>query len=83
MDKALALHFSHTQLRQINTCRLYLQVLALSDILKADGRHILTSTMKGIRDTQHSSTLLWPNSRRPQEWQAWILFLKHYVSYGH
>jgi hypothetical protein len=45
MDLAIQLNFTSSQLKQINLCRLYLQVLMLSDIATADGRKVLQSAL--------------------------------------
>ncbi len=77
MDLALTFHLTDQQLKSINVCRMYLQVLALSDITAADGKSILPNILHGICDTQHHSPLNWPNIQRPPPafWSQWHLFL--------
>ncbi len=75
MDFALQLNFMASQLHRLNTCRLYLQVLTISDITTADGRHILPTIMEGFRDETRISILLWPTSMQPKNWSAWNLFI--------
>jgi hypothetical protein len=79
MDFAVTLHLNAYQLRCINTCRLYLQVLTVSDIATADGKHLLESAVKGQRDCQRRSTLLWPQVPCPPRsfWLQWSNFLEH------
>jgi hypothetical protein len=47
MDIALDLGLPPVSLRKINNCRLYLQVLTVSDISTADGRYLLPSAIEG------------------------------------
>jgi len=77
MDLVLQLNFDHSQLRQLNACRLYLQVLTVSDISTADGCHLLPSACNGNRDDHRISKLQWPNSVRPTNWSAWNKLLQH------
>ncbi len=42
MDLALTLHFDTYQLRCINTCRLYLKVITISDVTNARGDRVLS-----------------------------------------
>jgi hypothetical protein len=81
MDLVITLNLSPTQLREINLCRIYLQVLTLSDILVADGRSLEGEAQAGVRDLSCTSKHSWPNSRCPKQWGAWHLFLQH-VSTG-
>jgi hypothetical protein len=81
MDFALQLNLNTSQLRQINACRLYLQVLTFSDISTAEGTHILPNIFQGRRSHDRVSTLKWPTTRRPTSWAAWKLFLQ-FISSG-
>jgi hypothetical protein len=58
-------------LKRMNACRLYLQVETLSDIMAADGRHILHWAMDGRRITDNIKFHEWPNQGDPGR-QAWI-----------
>ena len=62
-------------LRQANLCRLWLQVLRLSDITSGDGLTILPSFWDGT--TPADSPYNWPISSRPSAaaWRSWQLFL--------
>ncbi len=51
MDHFMKLGFSDTQLGILNRCRLYLQVIHLSDIASADGSIIIPDCKQGIRLT--------------------------------
>jgi hypothetical protein len=80
LDHAIQLNFNTQQLRQINTCRLYLQVLTLSDIATANGKYLLPNILKGQCTTDRTSTLNWPSMSRPTLWAAWKLYLNHVSS---
>jgi hypothetical protein len=75
MDTALQYNFSPTQLHQINSCHIYLQVLMISDITSANGRSILPCITQGQRIHDRRSSLQWPYSARPIDWTAWQLLL--------
>jgi hypothetical protein len=57
MDIALQFNFTIEQLRQINLCRLYLQVLSIADITAANGRNLLQEVMQGSRVQHRTSSL--------------------------
>jgi hypothetical protein len=50
-------NFSSNQLRYLNHCRLFLQVITLSDITSADGQQILSNAMQGFPILERTSTL--------------------------
>jgi hypothetical protein len=79
MDLALTLHVDTYQLRCINTCRLYLKVITISDVTNARGDRVLPHIVQGQPDIQRSSTLLWPSIPRPPKtfWQYWHILLQH------
>jgi hypothetical protein len=81
MDMALTFNFDAYQLRCVNTCRLYLQVISVSDIVNARGDKLLPSTLSGEKDQHHVSSLMWPNIPRPSEsfWTIWRIFLQHFT----
>jgi hypothetical protein len=80
MDYALTLNLTTLQLWQINECRLYLQVLTISDLSTACGTHILPEVFKGRRNPDRISTLHWPTTQRPTAWASWKRFLQHISS---
>jgi hypothetical protein len=59
MDVFLQFNFHHKSLAQINLCRIYLQVLSVSDITSTDGKTLLASAIAGVRDVTCTSTLTW------------------------
>jgi ribonuclease HI len=81
MDLALTFHLNFHQLQRINTCRMYLQVVSVSDLATAKGDKLLSSAIQGVRDPQHPSTLNWPLIPRPPDsfWQTWKLFLQYFT----
>jgi hypothetical protein len=61
MDLALSYNLSPKVLQAINICRIYLQVLTLSDISSANGTTLLSEVLDGQRPLDRSSTLHWMN----------------------
>ncbi len=80
MEIFQAHNFSPSQLRQLNHCRLFLQVITISDIATADGKRILPSALQGIRASDRSSSLQWPRQESPPKpvWDLWRLALSHF-----
>ena len=50
---------------QLNTCRLYLQVATLNDIVNPDGRTIDQHFLEVTKPIQPKSTIRWPNQPLP------------------
>jgi len=80
MDDFVDQNFSKTKLEQLNTCRMYLQVTTLAEVLDHMGAELLpqafpTSTQPGPNrlDTISMSTLHWPNATSPLPtcWHIW------------
>jgi len=69
----------------LNWCRLYLQVLTLSDIVAANGHFILQHAKDGVKDNTRVSRLRWPNQGKPtaNDWATWRSTLSALESYGH
>jgi len=67
-------------LHLLNQCRLFLQVLSLSDITDASGSHILSGYHSGARHNNRVSTLKWPRQPKPSRapWTIWKNFLHHF-----
>ena len=65
--------FSHRDLREINNCRLYLQVFYLSDIVSGDGTKIMHHFANGYRTPARNSIWKWTRQSRPNEssWNLW------------
>ncbi len=73
MDFFIEQGFSANVLGTLNRCRLYLQVLTLSDIVSADGLCIVPDVFIGIPLSDRKSTLRWPCQQRPcsKSWAIW------------
>jgi len=82
MDVAICFPFTSKQLQEINSCRLFLQVLTISDIADAQGIRLLKSAYLGFREDSRPSSLHWPSWQRPTTWTAWRLFLQHISNGG-
>jgi hypothetical protein len=65
----------------MNTCRLYLQAVSVSDLAMARGDRLLLSVLAGERDQHHHSVLHWPQIPHPPEscWYTWRLFLQYFT----
>jgi len=82
MDAAMQYNFTAQQLKQINFCRMYLQVIMLSDIVDASGTRILSSAFHGTIDVTRSSKLHWPAWQCPNSWTSWKQLLTHLSTRG-
>jgi len=82
MEVALLYRFNRHQLWEINSCRVYLQVITISDIMDAAGIRILPSAFLGHRDPSRSSSLHWPAWQRPSGWSSWHSLLQHISTRG-
>jgi hypothetical protein len=65
--------FTVKEMKDINRCRMYLQVFYLSDVTNIAGHHIESWVIKGKRDGTRSSKCEWPIQQRPPTaaWQVW------------
>jgi hypothetical protein len=66
------------ELRALKNCRLYLQVLFLSEISPGDGLKITYDVWRGYRFDVPMKLVSWPiqNKPLPREWKTWQSFLK-------
>jgi hypothetical protein len=64
---------SVADMKALNHCWLYLNVLFISDITTAEGRTIDHNIKKGQKLVDRESTLLWPTQGKPspKDWQVW------------
>jgi hypothetical protein len=71
-------------MRALNRCHLYLQVLTISDIMAADGKTIMRAVKTGQLLDDRTSNLLRPRQGQPspQEWNIWKLNLAHLEERG-
>jgi hypothetical protein len=74
MDYFVSLHLKPKLLRVLNQCRIYLQVIYLSDLCSADGSYILRHYKYGHRLPIRTSDLDWPYQPRPPApaWKQWL-----------
>jgi hypothetical protein len=63
--------FRPVEIREINKCRLYLQVFFTSYIADNSGRTLESWVMKGKRQSTRKSIWEWPVQQRPTAWKAW------------
>jgi hypothetical protein len=62
-----------SELKRINKCRLYLQVLTLAEIVDVAGNAITEEAWTGSPGTKLRPEIQWPNQGLPnkQDWQIW------------
>jgi hypothetical protein len=62
-----------TVMRTLNRCRLFLQVITISDISSADGLYILPTVKEGTKLNTKISKLEWTNQENPSkaDWIIW------------
>jgi hypothetical protein len=81
--------FTPQAMNQINQCRVFLQVMYLSEICNDNGKHLLRRAIEGTVDQNNqtelsticSSTLEWPAQPRlsTSAWNQWKLFLGYFT----
>ena len=73
MDFLINKQVSQDCLQVVNKCRLYLQVIYLSDIISADGKTVMRWAMEPPENINRNSNLKWPHQSRPKasEWYKW------------
>lgn len=83
MEKFTSLTQDSKTLQILNRCRIYLQVILLSDIVDTSGHTILLGVKQGAL-YHRKSKLQWPIQGIPprQDWQVWHKFLLHLESRG-
>jgi len=84
MDYFVNKGLQNKTLESINICRLYLQVITLSNVVAANGQTILPSYKAGHRLSSRVSKLSWPVQGRPPntEWKVWASHLDELEKYG-
>jgi hypothetical protein len=78
MDHFIALGYPASTLGVLNHCRLYLQIIMLSDIVSADGTCIIQDIFYGLQLIDRHSTLKWLQQQRPpnKDWEVWCSALR-------
>ena len=73
MDLLIHHKVSHDCLRIMNTCRMYLQIIFVSDMVSADGKTVLQWASHPKDTIQNRSSLHWRTQTRPTEsmWKTW------------
>ena len=73
MEAFVAHDVTPLTLRRLNACRIYLQVVTLSDICDAAERIILDDYLRGHINQDRQSTFQWPRQPRPNQraWETW------------
>ena len=71
MDTLILHEYGDTDLRILNTCRQFLMVINLSDIVDVSGKQLDPGYFS---NRQHDSSFIWAKVPRPPErtWQKWI-----------
>ena len=78
MDELTRKPFSHKQLIHLNDCRIYLNIIHLSDIVHPDGKSINHNFLIGIKPAYPSSKLKWSTQKYPsvKAWKLWNSIIK-------
>jgi hypothetical protein len=74
--------FTNKDLKEINYCRIYLQVFYLSDITNIKGNKIAAWAGRGKTQSGRKSTWEWPVQQRPIAWKAWKSALEYLAPDG-
>ena len=72
---------TRTELLAINACRLYLQVITISDIVDATGKFLVSTYYRPPLHYKSRSTFKWPYQPRPSEseWYYWRRMIRDYL----
>jgi hypothetical protein len=88
-DMAANLNLKPAELKCMNACRMYLQVVTLADIVDGSGKKVLPEFLKGWHQHDRRSVYEWPNQETPNKmtWKRWArniqkLYLKPYTKHG-
>jgi len=81
MDYFSTKSFTIQALQSINRCRVYLQLLYLSDMASADGKRLIPQVFQGQRLVDRRSLLNWPEQQKPStlDWSIWSNAFQHLV----
>ena len=73
VNELTAQNTTESEILTLNRCRLYLQVVTLSDICCSDGLSIDRAIYLGERYEDRKSRWIWPEQARPstKEWENW------------
>lgn len=84
MEQFLQLKLPNNTLARLNRCRLYLQVITISDLTSADGSTILPAAKQGTLIEERPSGLRWPSQGLPTraDWRLWSNTLSQFENNG-
>ena len=73
MHEIIKLHLSKTSLIQLNSCRIYLNISHLSDMLDPNGKQIEQNYMIGTKSNKQHSIFKWPHQLKlsTTAWKLW------------
>ena len=73
--------YTPKQLAMLNRCRMYVQVVLISDLATGDGRHITAGALDWRLPFQHQNRASWPVTGKPnpQSWRMWRDALIHHL----
>ena len=73
MDDILSSISSTKIRRQLNACRLFLQITFISELTNIDGTHLITGILKGDNSKMSTTTRHWPKQGSPTHstWKVW------------
>jgi len=85
IDMAIEKGLEEQSLESFSHCRLYLQVLTLSDILTGDGKYLQNAIYQGEKETQYTPCKGWPNQGKPptKDWKTQLKSLLQIQSENH
>jgi hypothetical protein len=88
-DMVENLQLKPAELKWMNACRMYLQVVTLADMVDSSGKKVLPEYLKGSRRPDRCSVYKWPYQELPNAmtWKRWArniwkLYLKPYTKRG-
>ena len=73
MDDILSSISSTKIRRQLNACRLFLQITFISELTNIDGTHLITGILKDDNSKMSTTTRHWPKQGSPTHstWKVW------------
>jgi hypothetical protein len=66
-DMAEHLQLKPVELKRMNACRMYLQVVTLVDMVDGSGKKVLPEYLKGQHHPDHHSVYEWPYQESPND----------------
>ncbi len=76
VESFCTLKWTTAKMKNLNYCRLFLQVETLSEICDPEGHSLLPAAWQG-QALPSRSTLLWPRQERPDSWTLWRKAIAH------